>query len=798
MSDLKQIKIFLASSIVEFDHERDELQTYITRLNKEYISRGIYFDLEVCENVSNAFVATRKQDEYNDIIRASRYVYLLVGERIGQYTEEEFDVALEQFRKTGTPFIYTYFKRLPEGTSADQSVTAFMQRLGKGLGHYWSEYSDLDSIKLNIILELMRDPEVGGVVQFEDGRALLNGEEMVSLENVPIYGGNDELQAMRAELSALETKCAELKAEIATTLDEDAMMEFSAAAKRKAELADQIHAAEMAVLENMNLIASKSASGEEVDPREREAARLVGEGNYRGANAVLRDSQWEADMDTAAEVEEGLREKARRYVSSRRALISNLKSMGVTKKSAPEIEAAYERACEVAERWHVECSVLGEFAHYLRGQRDYKKAVEYAKRNMHWCELDAGSQHLSIARAYALLGDIQHLKREDVSAERSTQTAIDVLLSKAERTPEEDLEIAYAQTSLGSICWSTKRYPEAKELLESAINTMESNEAADKDELSQAYNRLAVVSNGLNLLADAEGYHMMAARLRDELAATGDPKRLRDLSITYHNLGNFYSREKRYEESEASYAKAVEIREKLAADNPAAYEPNLATTAIQRGCNLRRMRLFEDAERETARGLNIRRRLVSRDEAVFSDGVAIALMNYGIILRDAGWQDRFDEACSMFEEAISIREKFVAQNRPRYEPGLAEMYDEFAKLLALMGQTERAREMFERAINTRRTWFDDDADVHGNAFSMFCQDFAAFLRSQGESFEAESYARQAFEIREGRYAEYPDVYAVEFAETCKTLAEVLESNGNSEEAAEMRARAAEVQAANAR
>ena len=252
MSDLKHIKIFLASSIVEFDRERDELQTYIARLNNEYISRGIYFDLEVCENVSNAFAATRKQDEYNDIIRASRYVYLLVGERIGQYTEEEFDVALEQFRKTGAPLIYTYFKRLPDGASADQSVAAFMQRLGEGLGHYWSEYSDLDSIKLNIILELMRDPEVGGVVQFEDGRALLNGEEMVSLENVPIYSGNDNLQELKDELKQLEERRAEVQTAIAVgaasgALDPELAAEFAQLSARREELLDQIHQMEMQV-----------------------------------------------------------------------------------------------------------------------------------------------------------------------------------------------------------------------------------------------------------------------------------------------------------------------------------------------------------------------------------------------------------------------------------------------------------------------------------------------------------------------------------------------------------------------
>ena len=790
--DVKEIKIFLASSIVEFDHDRKELESYMNRLNAEYVKRGIWLNLEICENLSNAVALGRKQDDFNEVIRSSRYMYLLVGERIGQYTEEEFDVALEHFRATGTPLIYTYFKRLPEGRQADGSVVRFMKRLGDGIGHFWSEFSSLDSIKLNIVLELMRDPDVGGVVQFEDGRALLDGEEVMSLEQVPIYGGNEDLQAMRAELEELESKCAELKIAAMRSFDDDAMLEYAEAAKRRAEVADRIHQAEMAILENMNLIASKSRSGNEIDPREKEAARLIGEGDYRGANAILKDKQWESDIDTAAEVLDSFREKARQYVSSRSSLIANMISMGVTEKTALEIESIYERACEVAERWHVQLDVLYDFARFLRIQRNYKKGIEYAARYTHWCELDPDCSLLTLGQAYDLLGALYHLNKNDVLSEPIKKKAIEFLESIESRTTDEELELAYARASLGGTYWATNRYSEAKEILEQAISAMEADESASPEELSLAYNRIALVSNGLNLLDDSEKYHRKAASIREKLASSGNPTAKMRLSTTYHNLGFLYAKQKRYKDAEREYEKAFSIKKQIAENNPAAYEPSLAMTAIQFGRNYGRMGFPEVGEPYIQMGLSIRRRLLAVNPNLYSSGVAIALKEYGVLIRDAAWEQRYGEALAMFEEAISLQQDSALRNPARHEGDLAVVLDEAAKFFSVIGQDDRAREAFNRAVELRKKWFEAEPRVHARMYSKICFDCAEFLHGAGDDSLAEVRARAAYEVRCGLYEEYPDVYADEYASTSELLAEILESLGKDDEARVVRERAAQV------
>ena len=100
---MKYIKLFLASFVVEFEQERNELGSYIRMLNDIYAKRGIYFELTIWDDLLDAVAKDRKQKECNQEIRDSQYFYVLFGKDAGEDTIEEFNVALEQFRKSDAP-----------------------------------------------------------------------------------------------------------------------------------------------------------------------------------------------------------------------------------------------------------------------------------------------------------------------------------------------------------------------------------------------------------------------------------------------------------------------------------------------------------------------------------------------------------------------------------------------------------------------------------------------------------------------------------------------------------------------
>lgn len=153
---MRTIKVFLASSIEEFENERYKLTSMLESLNQYGAKTDFRIEVKTCERSSRALSMERKQNEYNELICDSDYFIMLIGKKVGGYTVEEFNVALEQFHKCRAPQIYTYFKQLPEGEHPDRSVLDFKEQLENQRGHFYSTFSDVDTIRADFWEELMR------------------------------------------------------------------------------------------------------------------------------------------------------------------------------------------------------------------------------------------------------------------------------------------------------------------------------------------------------------------------------------------------------------------------------------------------------------------------------------------------------------------------------------------------------------------------------------------------------------------------------------------------------------------
>lgn len=177
---MKIIKIFLASSVVEFQKERQELMAFVNRLNNICVKKGVYFELEICEGLSNAVAAKRKQNEYNEYIRNSEYFFLLFGRSAGTYTIEEYDVAMDQFKAKGAPKIYIYFKQLPQGEKEEKSVSDFRERIEKESEMVSGRFACIEDVKRDLLKVLSQDARVNGVLTGQDGQAFWDGYLILS------------------------------------------------------------------------------------------------------------------------------------------------------------------------------------------------------------------------------------------------------------------------------------------------------------------------------------------------------------------------------------------------------------------------------------------------------------------------------------------------------------------------------------------------------------------------------------------------------------------------------------------
>ena len=150
-------QLFLASSS-ELKADREQFEIFINRKNKEWVDQGIFFDLVIWEDFLDALSQTRLQDEYNQAIRECDLFVMLFFTKVGQYTEEEFDTAFGQFKVTGKPFIFTYFKDAEISTgSANKkdllSLRAFKEKLN-ALGHFYTVYKNIDELKFKFDQQL--------------------------------------------------------------------------------------------------------------------------------------------------------------------------------------------------------------------------------------------------------------------------------------------------------------------------------------------------------------------------------------------------------------------------------------------------------------------------------------------------------------------------------------------------------------------------------------------------------------------------------------------------------------------
>lgn len=145
---IQTYKIFLASSS-ELIEDRDQFEIFINRENKDLIKKGVFLELVRWEDFLDAMSNTRLQDEYNKVLCECDIAVCLFFTKVGKYTAEEFNKAFGQFKKSGKPKIYTYFKDAPVKPSAMrefQTVMEFKDKLDK-LGHFPNHYESLGDLK---------------------------------------------------------------------------------------------------------------------------------------------------------------------------------------------------------------------------------------------------------------------------------------------------------------------------------------------------------------------------------------------------------------------------------------------------------------------------------------------------------------------------------------------------------------------------------------------------------------------------------------------------------------------------
>ena len=167
---MNTIRIFIASSF-ELYQDRTEFREFLSVENDRLHKKGVYLELVQWEHFLDSVSQTRLQDEYNEELKKSSIVICLFFTKAGKYTQEEFDTALQHFKETGKPIIYTYFKtgvpELDPGDERNQDLIKFKKRLGD-IGHFYTSYKSIEDLKYQFRKQLDRLEDKGFIVMQDE------------------------------------------------------------------------------------------------------------------------------------------------------------------------------------------------------------------------------------------------------------------------------------------------------------------------------------------------------------------------------------------------------------------------------------------------------------------------------------------------------------------------------------------------------------------------------------------------------------------------------------------------------
>ena len=361
MKNQLRFRIILASESEAFAKEREELKAFVESLNDEKSN--------VCYELVTEEVLQKEGD-------AGQSFYLLVGEEFPEEESVIFHKVYDRFRETGAPVMYTYFRKKNDELPT-QSVKAFMTELDEEIGHFFSTYEELDSVKLGILLELARGTGMEDAFTVRDGAAFFRGREALSLENLPLYKENESLKQLLAQQKELAAQFAAAAAACAYDPENPTLkMEKEEISGKQIVVFDAIHKQEEELCALLLEVAGLTGGEGMPTSAQKLAIRELENGNYENAEQILRKADRSLAFETEGAILQANKNVLAGYVSENRLLIKTLMASGLTRERADEIGKCWEENLRLTKEYRLDPCVLDDYIGFLLDCREEKKALE--------------------------------------------------------------------------------------------------------------------------------------------------------------------------------------------------------------------------------------------------------------------------------------------------------------------------------------------------------------------------------------------------------------------------------------
>ena len=294
----KTFKIFLASSN-ELSDDREKFGNFIRRLNDIYEVRGKKINVFEWEDCDASITDRRTQDEYNDKVRESDMFVAMFYTKAGPFTIEEFDVAMDEYGKKGSPKVYVYCKNLKEGEEDTPELKAFKGRLSeKGNERFWTNYSNQESLQLHFVQQFLIAENELSKLKLEGDKVTLDGLYIAELAKLSFAASNKDYRQLKEDIEGLPDEIEFARQFVNEHPDnEKSRDKLQKKLNRYNELKEEFARLQQTLFDTSQRIAVMQR--EKLSDKLRRATEAFEAGNMERANTLLDEIEHEAETHYA-------------------------------------------------------------------------------------------------------------------------------------------------------------------------------------------------------------------------------------------------------------------------------------------------------------------------------------------------------------------------------------------------------------------------------------------------------------------------------------------------------------------
>lgn len=367
---MKKIKIFFASSIIEFENERKELYVFVENLSRKF-RKKYNIDIEpfICEN--NSFSVTkeeRMQTVYNSEIQKSDIVCFIFFTDAGKFTSEEFDVAYKQMQETDKPHILVFLKERSAGDSINKSLKKILDKIGNEKGQYIDEFSHIDTIKNRILFEIHSLDLNFITMRTSNGFCFFDEEAVLSLDNVDEVANNTLLKELKYKLQYIE----KLHYDMTVTYDKNAgnpdfELKYKHINEQIQTIRKYIEDVQRKIMQ-VSIDFCNSTVNNSITPRQKNAYHHFEKGDTLQAIQELNSTDIMRDFNRVeSDSIELVKDAARKCIAEQRLAIKLLlqNEYEWSVRTLSEVKKRYNEIIPIALKYIVDVSIIYEYIMFL-------------------------------------------------------------------------------------------------------------------------------------------------------------------------------------------------------------------------------------------------------------------------------------------------------------------------------------------------------------------------------------------------------------------------------------------------